>query len=271
MRFDLRDGFPLITTKKVHTKSIVHELLWFLKGDTNIAYLQQNGVSIWDEWANAQGDLGPVYGKQWRSWETRDGGSIDQITNVIERLRKDPDSRRLIVNTWNVEDVESGAMALAPCHVMFQFWTRPLSFAERFAALADVNLFAWKHLHESTEGVEALLNDENVPRYALSCQLYQRSADCFLGVPFNVASYALLTHMVAQQCNMMAGDFVWTGGDCHLYSNHLEQVDLQLTRTPHALPRMQLTKRESIFDYVYEDVAIENYVSDAAIRAPVAV
>ena len=231
MRFNLADGFPLVTTKKVHTKSIIHELLWFLKGETSIQYLKENGVSIWDEWANAEGQLGPVYGYQWRSWPAPNGESIDQISDLMSRLKKDPDSRRLIVSAWNVADLPK--MALAPCHAFFQFY---------------------------------------VAQGKLSCQLYQRSADIFLGVPFNIASYALLTEMIAQQCNLEVGDFIWTGGDCHLYSNHMEQVRTQLAREPHVLPRLKiLRKAASIFDYTYDDFAIEGYQSHAAIKAPVAV
>jgi thymidylate synthase len=231
MRFDLSQGFPLVTTKKVHTKSIIHELLWFLKGETNTRYLKDNGVTIWDEWADAQGNLGPVYGYQWRTWPTPNGQSIDQISELMTRLKKDPDSRRLIVSAWNVADLPK--MALAPCHAFFQFY---------------------------------------VAQGKLSCQLYQRSADIFLGVPFNIASYALLTEMIAQQCNLIPGDFVWTGGDCHLYSNHLEQVKTQLARAPHALPKLKiLRKPASIFDYKFEDFLIEDYQSHAAIKAPVAV
>lgn len=231
MRFDLSEGFPLVTTKKVHTKSIIHELLWFLKGDTNTHYLKDHGVSIWDEWADEQGNLGPVYGSQWRSWPAPDGRSIDQISDLMARLKSDPDSRRLIVSAWNVADLPK--MALAPCHAFFQFY---------------------------------------VAQGKLSCQLYQRSADIFLGVPFNIASYALLTEMVAQQCDLQPGDFVWTGGDCHLYSNHMEQVQIQLARQPNPLPKLRiLRKPPSIFDYRYEDFAIENYDSYAAIKAPVAV
>jgi thymidylate synthase len=219
MRFDLRAGFPLVTTKKIHLKSVVHELLWFLKGETNTAYLRENGVTIWDEWADANGELGPVYGKQWRSWPTRDGGSIDQISEVLKQLRTQPDSRRIIVSAWNVGELSQ--MALMPCHAFFQFYV--------------------------AEG-------------RLSCQLYQRSADIFLGVPFNIASYALLTHMIAEQCDLAVGDFVWTGGDCHLYLNHLEQADLQLSREPYPL-----------FDYVFEDFDFVDYQHHPAIRAPVAV
>jgi thymidylate synthase len=231
MRFDLRAGFPLVTTKKIHLKSVVHELLWFLRGDTNTAYLREHGVTIWDEWADADGNLGPVYGKQWRSWPTPDGGSIDQMSEVLRQLRSQPDSRRIIVSAWNVGELSQ--MALLPCHAFFQFY------------VADGRL---------------------------SCQLYQRSADIFLGVPFNIASYALLTHMVAQQCDLGVGDFVWTGGDCHLYLNHLEQVDLQLSREPLPLPELVIHRRPaSLFDYSYDDFEFRNYQHHPAIRAPVAV
>jgi thymidylate synthase len=231
MRFDLSEGFPLVTTKKLHLKSIVHELLWFLSGSTNVAPLNAAGVSIWDEWADADGELGPVYGHQWRSWPTPNGESIDQISDLMKRLRSDPDSRRLIVSAWNVAELPK--MALAPCHALFQFY------------VADGRL---------------------------SCQLYQRSADIFLGVPFNIASYALLTEMVAQQCDLLPGDFVWTGGDCHLYLNHLDQAREQLSREPYPLPRLDLRRRpESIFDYRFEDIAIVGYQSHPHIKAPVAV
>ena len=231
MRFDLREGFPLVTTKKVHLKSVVHELLWFLRGDTNTAYLREHGVSIWDEWADPQGELGPVYGKQWRSWPAPDGGSIDQIAETVRLLRTQPDSRRIIVSAWNVGELSK--MALMPCHAFFQFYV--------------------------AEG-------------RLSCQLYQRSADIFLGVPFNIASYALLTHMLAQQCDLEVGDFVWTGGDCHLYLNHLEQVETQLAREPRPLPRLVIRRRPpSIFDYAFEDFEFQGYDPHPAIRAPVAV
>jgi thymidylate synthase len=231
MRFNLQDGFPLVTTKKLHLKSIIHELIWFLNGDTNIAYLNQNGVSIWDEWADPQGDLGPIYGYQWRNWPAPDGAHIDQITQVLEQIRNNPDSRRMIVSAWNVADVPN--MKLPPCHALFQFY------------VADGKL---------------------------SCQLYQRSADIFLGVPFNIASYALLTHMVAQQANLEVGDFVWTGGDCHLYSNHMEQVALQLSRAPAPLPRLVIHRKpESLFDYRFEDFEVVGYQPQAAIKAPVAV
>ena len=231
MRFNLEDGFPLVTTKKVHLKSIIYELIWFLKGETNIAYLKENGVSIWNEWANEKGELGPVYGKQWRSWEGKDGIVIDQITDVINQIKKNPDSRRLIVNAWNVGDLPN--MALMPCHTMFQFY---------------------------------------VANNKLSCQLYQRSADVFLGVPFNIASYALLTMMIAQVCDLEAGDFIHTFGDVHIYNNHLEQVHTQLSRKPFPLPTMTLNPDvKDIFDFKFEDFQLENYQSHPAIKAPVAV
>ncbi len=231
MRFDLGKGFPLVTTKKLHVRSIIHELLWFLSGDSNISYLKKNGVSIWDEWADEDGDLGPVYGVQWRNWPTPDGGSIDQIAQIVQQLRETPDSRRIILSAWNVAEIDN--MALPPCHCLFQFY------------VADGKL---------------------------SCQLYQRSCDIFLGVPFNIASYALLTHMLAQQADLGVGDFVWTGGDCHLYLNHLEQADEQLSRTPLPLPRLAMKRRpETIFDYRYEDFEILNYESHPHIKAAVAV
>ncbi len=231
MRFDLAQGFPLVTTKKLHLKSIVHELIWFLRGDTNIAYLKDNGVRIWDEWADPNGDLGPVYGEQWRAWPTADGGVVDQIGWVVDEIRRNPDSRRLIVSAWNVGELPK--MALLPCHSLFQFY---------------------------------------VAQGKLSCQLYQRSGDIFLGVPFNIASYALLTHMVAQVCGLEVGDFVHTLGDAHLYSNHLEQARLQLTREPRPLPRLRLNPQvASIFDFRYEDVGIEAYDPHPSIKAAVAV
>ncbi len=240
MRFDLHDGFPLLTTKKLHTKSIIHELLWFIAGDTNIKYLNDNGVNIWNEWADENGELGPVYGKQWRNWETKDGRVIDQLTNVIEMIKRNPDSRRLIVSAWNVADVDK--MALPPCHTMFQFYVAPPNVAK----------------------------GETLPR--LSCQLYQRSADIFLGVPFNIASYAMLTMMVAQVCNMLPGTFVHTLGDAHIYSNHLEQVHLQLTRTPHALPKLKINPAvKSIFDFKFSDFEIVDYNPHPSIKAPIAV
>lgn len=231
MRFDLNDGFPMVTTKKLHLKSIIHELLWFLQGDTNIKYLKDNGVRIWDEWADENGNLGPVYGHQWRSWPARDGSTIDQISNLIQQIKTNPDSRRLIVSAWNVADIER--MKLPPCHCLFQFY------------VADGRL---------------------------SCQLYQRSADVFLGVPFNIASYALLTMMIAQVCDLKLGEFVHSFGDTHIYSNHLEQVDLQLSRAPHPLPTMKINPEvKDIFGFKFEDFELENYVSDPAIKALVAV
>ncbi len=231
MRFDLQKGFPLVTTKKVHTRSIIHELLWFLKGDTNIKYLKDNGVSIWDEWADDNGNLGPVYGYQWRSWPSASGEHIDQISQLIDQIKKNPDSRRLLVNAWNVSEISK--MKLPPCHILFQFY------------VADGKL---------------------------SCQLYQRSADLFLGVPFNIASYALLTHMVAQVCGLEVGEFIHTLGDAHIYSNHFDQVNLQLTREPLPLPTLKLNPEvKNIFDFTYEDIAIENYQSHPAIKAAVAV
>lgn len=231
MRFDLAAGFPLVTTKKLHLRSIIHELLWFLKGETNIAYLRDHGVTIWDEWADSEGNLGPVYGKQWRSWGTADGREIDQLARIVEQIKANPDSRRLLVSAWNVGELD--AMALLPCHALFQFY---------------------------------------VAGGRLSCQMYQRSADALLGVPFNIASYALLTHMVAQQCDLDVGEFVWTGGDCHLYLNHLEQADLQLSRTPFPLPRLHLRRKPpSLFDYQFDDFDIQNYEYHAAIKAPIAV
>ena len=231
MRFDLQKGFPLVTTKRLHLKSIIHELLWFLKGSTNIAYLKENGVSIWDEWADENGDLGPVYGKQWRSWQGADGKTIDQVKELIEQIRKNPDSRRLIISAWNVADLPD--MALMPCHALFQFYV--------------------------AEG-------------KLSCQLYQRSADVFLGVPFNIASYALLTLMIAQVCGLQPGEFIHTFGDVHIYNNHLDQVKLQLSRDPFPLPSMKLNPAvKDIFDFKFEDFTLENYQYHPAIKAPVAV
>ncbi|MFL5808430.1 MAG: thymidylate synthase [Flavisolibacter sp.] len=231
MRFDLQEGFPLVTTKKLHVKSIIHELLWFLKGETNIAYLRENGVNIWNEWADENGELGPVYGKQWRSWSGADGKTIDQVTDVINQVKNNPDSRRMIVSAWNVADLPE--MALMPCHALFQFYV--------------------------AEG-------------KLSCQLYQRSADVFLGVPFNIASYALLTMMMAQVCDLQPGEFIHSFGDVHIYNNHLEQVQLQLTRKPFALPVMKLNPLvKNIFDFVFDDFTLENYQFHPAIKAPVAV
>jgi thymidylate synthase len=231
MRFDLSAGFPLVTTKRVHLRSIVYELLWFLRGDTNVSWLREHGVTIWDEWADEKGELGPVYGKQWRAWLAPDGRTVDQIAQAVELLKRNPDSRRIIVSAWNVGELEH--MALMPCHAFFQF---------------------------------------HVAAKRLSCQLYQRSADMFLGVPFNIASYALLVHMFAQQCDLEPGELIWTGGDCHLYLNHLEQADLQLARAPLPLPQLRLRRRpQSIFEYDYEDIEFVNYQHHAAIKAPVAV
>ncbi len=231
MRFDLARGFPLVTTKKLHLRSIIHELLWFLQGDTNIRYLRENGVTIWDEWADENGDLGPVYGKQWRRWEGADGRMIDQISGVLDQIRTRPDSRRMIVSAWNVDEIDR--MALPPCHVLFQFYV--------------------------AEG-------------RLSCMLYQRSVDSFLGLPFNIASYALLTHMMAEQTNLEPGEFVWTGGDCHIYLNHLDQVRLQLSREPFPLPRLVIHRQpETIFDYRFEDFEIVDYRAHPSIKAPIAV
>lgn len=231
MRFNLAEGFPLVTTKKLHIRSIVHELLWFLSGSSNIKYLHDNGVSIWDEWADENGDLGPVYGVQWRSWPAADGRKIDQITNLVEGIKRNPDSRRHLVVAWNPAEVDK--MALPPCHCLFQFY---------------------------------------VANGKLSCQLYQRSCDIFLGVPFNIASYSLLTHMIAQQCDLDVGDFVWTGGDCHIYKNHFEQVELQLSRTPRAYPKLVICRKPaSIFNYKFEDFVIEGYDPWPHIKAPIAV
>ena len=230
-RFDLSQGFPLVTTKKLHLKSIVYELLWFLKGDTNVKYLQDHGVTIWDEWADENGELGPIYGKQWRSWPAPDGKSIDQISRTLDLIRRNPDSRRIIVNAWNVGELEQ--MSLTPCHALFQFW---------------------------------------VGDGKLSCQLYQRSADVFLGVPFNIASYALLTHMFAQQCDLEPGEFIWTGGDTHLYLNHLDQADEQLRREPFPMPKLVIKRKPpSIFEYQYEDFQIVDYQAHPSIKAPIAV
>jgi thymidylate synthase len=231
MRFDLSQGFPLLTTKKVHFKSVVYELLWFLKGCTNVQYLQDNGVKIWNEWANEQGDLGPVYGKQWRAWHTADGGEIDQIKNVIDAIRSNPHSRRHIVSAWNVGELDK--MALPPCHSFFQFYAG---------------------------------------NGKLSCKLTQRSADAFLGVPFNIASYALLTHMIAQQCDLQVGEFIWSGGDCHIYHNHFDQVNEQLSRQPTSLPTLELLKcPDDLADFEFQDILLKDYVAAASIKAPIAV
>ena len=231
MRFNLKDGFPLVTTKRIHLPSVIHELLWFLSGDTNIKYLQENQVNIWNEWADENGELGPVYGAQWRHWKNSKGEIIDQISEAMGLIKNSPDSRRILVSSWNVGELEN--MALQPCHAIFQFY---------------------------------------VAKDQLSCQLYQRSADIFLGVPFNIASYALLTHMVAQQCNLEVGDFVWSGGDCHIYSNHFEQVNIQLGRIPKALPKLIIKRKpNNIFDYQFDDFEFYNYVHDDAIKAPIAI
>lgn len=303
MRFDLRKGFPLVTTKKCHLRSIIHELLWFLKGETNIQYLKDNNVTIWDEWASESGDLGPVYGKQWREWvdtklvNTWDDASKkvlydrgyqfvgniarddpsrsvsvmvkghDQISKVLDQLRNDPDNRRIIVSAWNVGELDD--MALAPCHSFFQFYTRELDMNERMSWAMEQGILP--ELKDCVRPAE-FLDANNVPKRTLSCQLYQRSADVFLGVPFNIASYALLLHMVAQQVNMAVGEFVWTGGDVHLYSNHLEQAKLQLTREPRPLPTLLIKRKpESIFDYQFDDFEIVGYDPHPAIKAPVAI
>ncbi|MBS0315026.1 MAG: thymidylate synthase [Proteobacteria bacterium] len=252
LRFDLQRGFPLVTTKKVFWKAIVYELLWFLRGESNASWLQQHGVTIWDEWAGADGELGPVYGVQWRQWPDADGKPIDQIAEVVRLLRHEPDSRRIIVSAWNVAALPK--MALMPCHAFFQFYVAdPVSASDRERA--------------TQEGLA-----DTLPRPRLSCQLYQRSADLFLGVPFNIASYALLTHMLAQQCDLDVGEFIWTGGDCHIYQNHREQVQLQLSREPLPPPTLTLRRRPpSVFDYTFEDIELIGYQSHGAIKAPVAV
>ena len=258
MRFDLSRGFPLLTTKKVHWKSIAYELLWFLRGDGNAKWLQDRGVTIWNEWAKPDGDLGPVYGVQWRSWPKRDSdakdgcGTIDQIAQAVEMIKRDPNSRRIIVSAWNVADLPK--MALLPCHAFFQFYVAdPISVRDRARA--------------KEEGL-----DDTLPKPRLSCQLYQRSADLFLGVPFNIASYALLTHMIAQQCDLDVGDFIWTGGDCHIYNNHFEQLELQLSRKPKPLPKMILNPEiKNIFDFDFEDFTLEGYEPHALIKGSVAV
>jgi thymidylate synthase len=306
MRFDLNQGLPLVTTKKVHLKSVIHELIWFLAGDTNVKYLQENGVRIWDEWADENGELGPVYGAQWRKWRGKllsidsdaliyqsgtarfdisygdnraddskymEYEEIDQIAQVMDALKNNPDSRRILVSAWNVTDLPE--MKLSPCHSLFQFYTEVMTTTERLDyAMANPEL---NQAISSATGAEVLdmkglLDKHNVPVRRLSCQLYQRSADVFLGVPFNIASYAILTHMFAQQCNMGVGDFIWSGGDCHLYSNHGPQVELQLSRKPKPLPRLVFKRKpESIFDYKFEDFEIVGYDPDPAIPAKVAV
>ncbi len=269
LRFDLQRGFPLLTTKKVFWKAIAYELLWFLRGDSNAKWLQERGVTIWDEWAKADGDLGPVYGVQWRSWPKREeggGGTIDQIANVIDMLKRDPNSRRIIVSAWNVADLPK--MALMPCHAFFQFYVSLPPLQGEGGGGDGVHA----HTTKNHPPPNLPLEGGGTPRARLSCQLYQRSADLFLGVPFNIASYALLTHMIAQQCDLDVGDFIWTGGDCHIYDNHSEQVDLQLTREPLAPPKLIIKRKPaSIFDYEFEDFEIAGYQSHAAIKAPVAV
>lgn len=291
MRFDLSKGFPLVTTKALHTRSIFTELLWMLNGDTNIKYLNDRGVSIWDEWADEKGDLGPVYGKQWRQWPGTAYSAVasedpmlidfegvvpynvyqepvDQIKNVLTMLRTNPDSRRLIVSAWNPAEVPS--MALPPCHMMFQLYTEELSFTERLKLLHEKDI-DWKAL-PNVEAIRTYLDSYDVPRRRLSCQLYQRSADFFLGIPFNIASYALLTHMFADQAGMAVGDFVWTGGDCHIYTNHLDQVQLQLTRDPRPAPKLTIkNKRPDMFSYELEDFLIEGYDPHPHIKGDVAV
>lgn len=310
MRFDLRKGFPLVTTKKLHLRSIIHELLWFLSGDTNTKYLEDNGVTIWREWQDENGNLGELYGAQWRRWkdvklvpkknaalleklqdagyvdygDAHDGSQMfdarvllklhDQISKVIDQLRNDPDSRRIIVSAWNVGELDQ--MALAPCHAFFQFYTRELSIDERVNWAEDNDNELWSdYVHSTYVPVPKRLewlDKANVPTRMLSCQLYARSQDFFLGTPFNIASYALLVHMVAQQVNMVPGDFVWSGGDVHLYSNHLEQAKLQLTREPLPLPKLVIKRKpESIFDYKFDDFEIQDYVSHDPIKAPVAI
>lgn len=317
MRFDLQAGFPLVTTKKIHLKSVIHELLWFLAGDTNIRYLQKNGVKIWDDWADVNGDLGPIYGGQWRTWQdtklvskffekanldtliaagykqratfmeeiSRCGTTcldemvvmekrIDQIADALALIKHNPDSRRIMVSAWNVADIPK--MRLPPCHALFQFYVSDMTENERVNYMLSNKELTKKSdmalgKNMTRDGMIAQLDAIGVPRKKLSCQLYQRSADIFLGIPFNIASYALLTHMLAQQADMAVGDFIWTGGDCHLYTNHIEQVDLQLLREPHPLPKLQLNKAASIFDYKFEDFEIVGYDHHPSIKALVAV
>lgn len=292
IRFDLSKGFPMVTTKKLHLRSIIHELLWFLKGDTNIAYLKENGVRIWDEWADANGDLGPIYGEQWRSWKDIDGRTHDQITTAIELLRKDPASRRNVVSAWNVGQLDQ--MRLNPCHALFQFYAEELTTDERVDIYnakveearrehagrhwTDQEMVTWAWLEKGREKawngqtMVEYLDAEGVPKHRLSCQLYQRSADIFLGVPFNIASYALLTHMVAHVVGMAPGDFVHTFGDLHVYSNHIDQIELQMTRDPLPLPKLVLNPDvKNIFDFTIDDIKIVGYESHPAIKGDVAV
>jgi len=266
-RHELSQGFPLVTTKKLHIKSIVHELLWFLSGDTNIKYLNDHGVHIWDEWSNEHGNLGPIYGAQWRKWYGV-GAFIDQISNAIELLTKDQDSRRIIVSAWNVSELQD--MAIPPCHVLFQFYVQPMSLQERrHFALINEQLVL---MRDSKELECKALTEHGIPTHKLSCQLYQRSADVFLGVPFNIASYALLTHMVAHVTGLAVGEFIHTFGDVHLYKNHIEQAKLQLTHEPLSMPTLKLNPDvKSIFDFKYEDIEFENYQSHPAIKAEVSV
>lgn len=278
MRFDLKDGFPLVTTKKVHYPAIIHELLWMLSGDTNIKYLKDNGVRIWDEWADKNGDLGPVYGAQWRNWNSE---GIDQISNAIERLKTNPDCRRIIVNAWNPsvlpdtsksfdENVANGKAALPPCHSFFQFYAEELTFNERLELLHDVDFKGWSL--DSVDAINAAFNNANIPSRRLSLKLYQRSADVFLGVPFNIAFYAMLLEIVAKEVNMKSGDFIHTFGDVHIYNNHVEQIDLQLTRKTVQLPKLWLNPDvTSIFDYKFDDIKILTYIHHPPIKGKVSV
>lgn len=289
MRFNLLDGFPMLTTKKLHWKSIAHELLWFLQGSTNIGYLKENGVRIWDEWALPNGELGPMYGKQWTNWEATDGRHINQIADVIEQIKSKPNSRRLIVSAWNPADlpdeslspqtnVANGKMALAACHAFFQFQVEEMSFNDRFKSYMysltdeEKEILNTMEFALDQERINEFFDNLDIPRYKLNCQLYQRSADVFLGVPFNIASYALLMHMIADQCNLSVGDFVWTGGDVHLYNNTIEQAKIQLERTPKELPRLLIKRKaDSVFDYRFEDFELFNYNPDPHIKAVVSV
>lgn len=267
MRFNLQEGFPLVTTKKTHLRSIIYELLWFLRGETNTQYLHDNGVSIWDEWQDENGDLGPIYGKQWISWTAADGHVVNQIQQMVDLLKKSPDSRRMVVSAWNVAELPQ--MKLTPCHCLFQFYTAPLSMRERKQIYLTGD---YPFGQGDDESDEAFLDRINVPKFRLDCQLYQRSADFFLGVPFNIASYALLTMMMAQVTNMVAGEFIWTGGDTHLYLNHFEQADRQLLREPRPLPAMKINPEvKNIFGFKFEDFTLEGYDPHPGIKAPVAV
>lgn len=270
MRFNLQEGFPLVTTKKVHFKSVVHELIWLLSGNTNIKYLQDNGIKIWDEWADENGNLGPVYGKQWRKWHNQ----IDQIKNVIEQIKTNPESRRLIVTAWNPTEIDQ--MALAPCHCFFQFNCRPMTWEQRINSITTHEVsYGNNNDFSNSKNIETLykeLDNLGIPKYYLDCQLYMRSNDIFLGCPFNIASYALLTHMIAQVTNTVAGELVYTGGDSHIYSNHYDQVKLQLTREPYSLPKIKLNPHiKNIDDFKYEDIELIDYKCHPTIKAPVAV